>query len=75
MDAAGHHVLGDDYYYGRNDKPKDPKKAVEHWRLGAEMGNAQCMRNLAWAYLHGYGVQANAMQAGHWQVEADRMSK
>jgi hypothetical protein len=61
-----YHIFGDDYFHGHNGKEQSEEKAVECWLKGAELGSVQCMKNLSWAYLHGRGVKANALQSGHW---------
>jgi len=72
MNGNKFHIAGDDYYHGRNGKEQDEEKAVECWLKGAELGNVQCMKNLSWAYLHGIGVTANALQSGSWKSKAGK---
>lgn len=57
------HIEGDDYFHGRNGNMKDEEKAVELWLKGAELGNVQCMRNLAWAHYNGIGTEKDDEKA------------
>ena len=61
-----HHIEGDAYFNGSDGKERNEEKAVKCWLKGAEIGHVQCMRNLAWAYLHGRGVTGNALQSRYW---------
>jgi FkbM family methyltransferase len=74
-DSYRYHSLGDDYFHGRNGKEKSEEKAVEFWLKGAFANNVQCMENLSWAYLHGFGVRGNALQSGHWKSKAVKTEK
>jgi large subunit ribosomal protein L7/L12 len=55
--------LADDYYYGRNGKSKDRKKAVEHFRIAVEAGHAYSQYSLGWCYEKGQGVEQDAQEA------------
>jgi FkbM family methyltransferase len=67
MNAFDYHIAGDDYYYGRNGKPNDDKKAFEHWMKGALLGSVQCIYNVRWAYEAGIGVEADKAKAEEWR--------
>jgi hypothetical protein len=69
-DWTYYHVLGDDYHHGRNGKEQDHKKAAEAWLEGAKKGNLQCMKNIAWAYGAGVGVEKNDDAAQEWSQRA-----
>jgi succinoglycan biosynthesis protein ExoO len=47
------------------------KRAVDFWMKAAQMGNVQCMKNMAWACGAGIGVKVDAQEAKRW----DAMSK
>lgn len=57
--GSSYHIIGDEYHNGTDDFNKDDEKAVEYWSKGADAGNHQCMKNLAWAYKHGVGCDVD----------------
>jgi hypothetical protein len=61
------HVLGDDYYHGRNGQSKDYAKAFDHWMGGAMMGHQQCIKNIIWAYESGIGCVPSKKWANYWR--------
>jgi TPR repeat protein len=59
------------YFINLRGKVKNDKKAVENWSIGAEKGQLQCMKNLAWAYANGIGVEVDMMMSQYWNDQAD----
>ena len=58
--------LGDDYYYGRNDKSKNYEKAAECFRIAADMGDAYSQYSIGWCYEKGQGVKESVPDAVKW---------
>jgi hypothetical protein len=52
-----YHIVGDNYLNGAGGFEKNEVKAFESWKKGADEGHVQCLRNLAWAYSSGIGVE------------------
>ncbi len=65
-EAKKFNELGEDYYYGRNGKPKDFKKAVTNYRKAAKQGYAAAQNNLAIMYNDGKGVEQSYTEAVKW---------
>ena len=63
------HVVGDSYYHGSGIFTKDDKKAFDYWLKGAESGDLQCMKNVAWAYSDGIGCEANKGKEKFWSAK------
>ena len=61
-----YHWMGDIYYHGRRHIEKNEKKAFELWLRGAENGNEQCMKNVAWAYSAGIGCEVDESKSLQW---------
>lgn len=62
--AAEENELGDDFYYGRNGRPRDDAAAVKWYRMASEQGNAAGQASLAFMYEHGRGgLVMDPMQA------------
>ena len=62
--------LADKYYFGDKKKaqstailPKDANKAFEWWKIGADMGDEECLTNLGYCYHIGDGVKQNNLEA------------
>jgi TPR repeat protein len=49
---------------------RDPTKAAEWFRRGAELGDADCMANLGECYNRGVGVEQDFAQAVRWFRQA-----
>ena len=69
-EAKKFNELGEDYYYGRNGKRKDFKKAVTNYRKAAEQGYAEAQKNLAYMYDNGKGVEQSYTEAVKWYRKA-----
>ena len=64
--AAGMRYLFDD----ANENVVDVQKAFECFMRGAQLGNANCMRQLASCYESGCGVPQNLSKAREWRAKA-----
>ena len=64
--AAGMRYLFDD----ANEKIGDVQKAIECFMRGAQLGNANCMRQLASCYESGCGVPQDMSKAREWRAKA-----
>ena len=62
--------IGNDYYYGKNNKPQDYVQAVEWYRKSAEQGNMCAQYNLGLCYEFGRGVVADISEAKIWYHKA-----
>ena len=62
--------IGNDYYYGKNNKPQDYVQAAEWYRKSAEQGQciAQCW--LGFCYEFGLGVDKSFSEAMFWYQKA-----
>jgi len=60
------HILGDDFLFGRHGVSENKERAFELWHEGAELGNRQCMRNMAWACYDGVGCEKSLEQYEYW---------
>ena len=59
-------------FYRRGDVvEKDEVKSVALVKQAAELGDVQAMRDLAFIYENGMGVEANEEQADYWTKKAD----
>ena len=59
-------------YYRRGDVvEKDEVKSVALVKQAAELGDVQAMRDLAFIYENGMGVEANEEQADYWTQKAE----
>ena len=74
--------LADKYYFGDKKKaqstailPKDANKAFEWWKIGADMGDEECLTNLGYCYHIGDGVKQNNLEAKNcWDQAAKKGS-
>ena len=74
--------LADKYYFGDKKKvqstailPKDVNKAFEWWKIGADMGDEECLTNLGYCYHMGDGVKQNNLEAKNcWEKAAKKGS-
>ena len=64
--AAGMRYLFDD----ANEKIGDVQKAIDSFMRGAQLGNANCMRQLASCYESGCGVPQDLSKAREWRAKA-----
>ena len=64
--AAGMRYLFDD----ANEKIGDVQKAIDSFMRGAQLGNANCMRQLASCYESGCGVPQDFAKAREWRAKA-----
>ena len=63
-------------YYRRGDVvEKDEVKSVALVKQAAELGDVQAMRDLAFIYENGMGVEANEEQADYWTQKADLLEE
>lgn len=63
-------------YYRRGDViEKDEAKSVALVKQAAELGDVQAMRDLAFIYENGMGVEANEEQADYWTKKAEEHHK
>jgi hypothetical protein len=62
--------LGDMYYEGRYDAPRDEKKAVYWYRMAAEQGDADAQFSLGGMYANGQGVPRDDAEAVKWYQKA-----
>ena len=67
--AEGMRYLFDD----ANEKIGDVQKAIESFMRGAQLGNANCMRQLASCYESGCGVPQDFAKAREWWAKALRI--
>ncbi len=63
--AKEHLNQGDIHHYGRG-IPQNFAKAVEQYRMGAKLGNAQAQMMLGFMYSKGKGVEKNLAEAYIW---------
>lgn len=62
-------------YYRRGDViEKDVEKSVKLVKQAAELGDAQAMRDLAFIYANGLGVDVNEEQADYWTEKAEALT-
>ena len=62
-------------YYRRGDViEKDVEKSVKLVKQAAELGDAQAMRDLAFIYANGLGVDVNEEQADYWTEKAEALA-
>ena len=64
--AEGMRYLFDD----ANEKIGDVQKAIECFMRGAQLGNVNCMRQLASCYETGCGVPQDLSKAREWRAKA-----
>ena len=64
--AEGMRYLFDD----ANEKIGDVQKAIDSFMRGAQLGNANCMRQLASCYESGCGVPQDFAKAREWRAKA-----
>ena len=64
--AEGMRYLFDD----ANEKIGDVQKAIDSFMRGAQLGNANCMRQLASCYESGCGVTQDFDKAREWRAKA-----
>ena len=64
--AEGMRYLFDD----ANEKIGDVQKAIDCFMRGAQLGNANCMRQLASCYESGCGVPQDFDKAREWRAKA-----
>ena len=63
-------------YYRRGDVvEKDEVKSVALVKQAAELGDVQAMRDLAFIYENGMGVDANEEQADYWTKKAESLEE
>ena len=63
-------------FYRRGDVvEKDEVKSVALVKQAAELGDVQAMRDLAFIYENGMGVEANEEQADYWTQKADLLEE
>lgn len=67
------HYRGDALRQGTGPEERNEKKAFEAWMEGAEMGDDECMRNVAWCYKDGIGVARDQAEADKWYGRADKV--
>lgn len=65
----GYHCLGTRYDYGMGVE-KDPVKAADLYRQGAELGSPECQYSYAVCFKQGSGVQQSDETALRWAVKA-----
>ncbi len=63
MSAAQIRELGVDYAEARNGKYKNEQRAIELYRVAADMGDMKAQRWMGWRYRQGRGVQKNEQRA------------
>ena len=62
-------------YYRRGDViEKDVEKSVKLVKQAAELGDVQAMRDLAFIYANGLGVDVNEEQADYWTEKAEALT-
>ncbi|NHB58442.1 sel1 repeat family protein [Acinetobacter sp. 194] len=62
-------------YYRRGDViEKDVEKSVKLVKQAAELGEVQAMRDLAFIYANGLGVDVNEEQADYWTEKAEALT-
>lgn len=64
--AKGMRYLFDD----ANEKIGDVQKAIECFMKGAQLGNVDCMRQIASSYETGCGVTQDLSKAREWRAKA-----
>ena len=64
--AEGMRYLFDD----TNENIRDVQKAIDCFMRGAQLGNANCMRQLASCYETGCGVPQDLSKAREWRAKA-----
>ncbi|MBO4802592.1 MAG: toll/interleukin-1 receptor domain-containing protein [Bacteroidaceae bacterium] len=72
-DGGTQFLLGNDYYYGINGKPKDYSEAVFLYRLAANEGHREAMFCLGNCYKYGRGVPQDYSKAKDWYENAAQL--
>ena len=68
--AIAEERIGDMFWQGDADRPRDRTEAVRHYDNAANLGAASAERKLAIAYANGEGTQADDTRMLHWQRKA-----
>ena len=68
--AASEYALAEDYYYGRNGRPKNDAEALKWYRQAAEHGNAAGQVRLGFMYANGRGLAKDDVEAVKWYRKA-----
>lgn len=58
--------LGDGYWQGSSERPRNPTEAVSHYKAAAKHGSASAARKVAIAYANGEGVAPDDTQMLRW---------
>ena len=69
-EAMEAHSTANDYFYGRNGKPKDYSEAVKWYSKAAELGHTFAQNNLGVCYCNGLGVTKDYFEAVKWYRKA-----
>ena len=69
-EAEEAYKIAEDYYYGRNGKPKNEAEAVKWYRKAAEQGHADAQFDLGYCYKEGEGVTQDYSEAVKWYRKA-----
>ncbi len=69
-DAIAEEKIGDMFWQGSDEHPRDCAEAVRHYDNAAHFGIASAERKLAIAYANGEGAPANDAKMLHWQRKA-----
>ncbi len=62
-DMAAQLKLGDEFFFGRGDRTRNPELAVYWFRRAAEQGSAEAAYNLGVCLEHGWGVEQSRIRA------------
>ena len=62
--------IAEDYYHGRNGKPKNEAEAVKWYRKASDQGYASAQYHLALCYYNGQGVTQDYSEAVKWYRKA-----
>ncbi len=68
--AEKEYLLGNDYYYGRNGKPKDYSEAIKLYRKAADNGSAEAQYLIGHKYDIGDGFEKDETKAAMWYRKA-----
>lgn len=68
------HLIGDDFYYGRNGREKNWEMAFRLWWHGANLGALECHKTLAAAYRDGIGCDVDRRTSMAWKQSAETLT-
>jgi len=65
-----HRTLGEMFYFGTADVPKNPEKSFQHFLALAQSGDSSGQNYIATMYSYGIGTALDKEQATNWYIKA-----